>query len=139
VSCVTQCSPLAGGIREHKDAHLLGHLDFDTRVVGVRVQHDNAVGEDVCHIRRFKGVRVAVHESLCEFLHQSINLLRLARQSEPVQELSVIQRATGFSFQGLAFRVWLSGFGYQGLAIRGPAIRGWLSGFSYQDFTPKPQ
>lgn len=73
------------------NTHLLGHLDFDARVVRISVEHDDAVRQHVRHISRFEFVRVAVHKALRELLHEAVDLLCLAWQPEAVQELPTTQ------------------------------------------------
>ena len=74
-----------------------GHLAFHLRVVRVRVEHDHGKRQHVRGVRRFVRARVAHAEALGELLHQAVDLLGLARQTEPRQERAdrLIERHLG--------------------------------------------
>lgn len=56
------------------------------RVVRVRVEHDDRVGQHVGHVGRLERLGVAAQVPLRKLLHQAVDLLRLARQAEARQE-----------------------------------------------------
>mmetsp|Transcript_93464 Transcript_93464/g.234799 ORF Transcript_93464/g.234799 Transcript_93464/m.234799 type:complete len:206 (+) Transcript_93464:3049-3666(+) len=64
----------------------LGHFVFDTRIVQVRLQHDQGERQDEGAISVCELVRVVLAVLLGKLLHHAINLLRLARKSEEGQE-----------------------------------------------------
>jgi hypothetical protein len=62
------------------------HLGPHHRVVGVRIEHDDSVREDVRSVRILEGARIVLAVALGELFHEPIDLLGLPGEAEPGEE-----------------------------------------------------